>query len=383
MVTRKMKLHKLFPVLLSFLVMGFADIIGVATGYIKQDFDLTNFAVQFLPMMVLLWFFVLSVPAGILQDKVGKRKMLNIGILIQAFGMVLPFLHYSFPMMFVSFLMLGIGNTLIQVSTNPLLQDVSPPEKLSSLLSTGQFIKAIISFAGPLVTTFLATRFGDWKLIFAVYGITSIIVAVWLGSTSVEESKPEREPATFRSCFSLLKNRFILLMTLSIFLIVGAEVAINTNITNILMVKFGITLEKAAIGISLFFAGEMVARLIGAILLNWIKPRPFLLLISLIALSGIAGVLLSPGYIVSLLFIFLTGLGAGNMFPVIFSLALEKMPNRANEISGLLVMAISGGAFIPPIVGFVSTMVSPIASMFVIGFCMLYVLWVSLYVKKR
>ena len=383
MVTNKTKTHKLLPVLLSFIVMGFVDIIGVATGYIKQDFDLTNFAVQFLPMMVLLWFFVLSVPAGILQDKLGKRKMLNIGIWIQAFGMVLPFIHYSFPMMFVAFLMLGVGNTLIQVSTNPLLQDVSPPEKLSSLLSTGQFIKAIISFAGPLITTFLATRFGDWKLIFAVYGVTSIIVAIWLGSTPIQESKPEREPATFKSCFSLLKNRFIFLMTLSIFLIVGAEVAINTNIANILMVKFGVTLERAVIGISIFFAGEMVARLIGAILLNWIKPRPFLLLISFIALAGIVGVLISPGYIVALLFIFLIGLGAGNMFPVIFTLALEKMPNRSNEISGLLVMAISGGAFIPPIVGFVSTVVTPLASMFVIGLCMLYVLWISLYVKKR
>ena len=383
MVTNKTKTHKLLPVLLSFIVMGFVDIIGVATGYIKQDFDLTNFAVQFLPMMVLLWFFVLSVPAGILQDKLGKRKMLNIGIWIQAFGMVLPFIHYSFPMMFVAFLMLGVGNTLIQVSANPLLQDVSPPEKLSSLLSTGQFIKAIISFAGPLITTFLATRFGDWKLIFAVYGVTSIVVAIWLGSTPIQESKPEREPATFKSCFSLLKNRFIFLMTLSIFLIVGAEVAINTNIANILMVKFGVTLERAVIGISIFFAGEMVARLIGAILLNWIKPRPFLLLISFIALAGIVGVLISPGYIVALLFIFLIGLGAGNMFPVIFTLALEKMPNRSNEISGLLVMAISGGAFIPPIVGFVSTVVTPLASMFVIGLCMLYVLWISLYVKRR
>ena len=383
MVTNKTKTHKLLPVLLSFIVMGFVDIIGVATGYIKQDFDLTNFAVQFLPMMVLLWFLVLSVPAGILQDKLGKRKMLNIGIWIQAFGMVLPFIHYSFPMMFVAFLMLGVGNTLIQVSANPLLQDVSPPEKLSSLLSTGQFIKAIISFAGPLITTFLATRFGDWKLIFAVYGVTSIIVAIWLGSTPIQESKPEREPATFKSCFSLLKNRFIFLMTLSIFLIVGAEVAINTKIANILMVKFGVTLERAVIGISIFFAGEMVARLIGAILLNWIKPRPFLLLISFIALAGIVGVLISPGYIVALLFIFLIGLGAGNMFPVIFTLALEKMPNRSNEISGLLVMAISGGAFIPPIVGFVSTVVTPLASMFVIGLCMLYVLWISLYVKRR
>jgi fucose permease len=172
-------------------------------------------------------------------------------------------------------------------------------------------------------------------------------------------------------------------MALSIFMIVGAEVAINTNIANILMEKFGLTLEKAAIGISVFFAGETVARLGGAILLNWIKPRPFLLLTALVALAGVGGVLLSPVYFVALVFIFITGLGAGNMFPVIFSLSLEKMPDRANEISGLLIMAISGGAVIPPVVGLVSTVVSPFASMFVIGFCMLYVLWVSFYVKKH
>ncbi|HDR52413.1 MAG TPA: MFS transporter, partial [Mariniphaga anaerophila] len=130
MTTQKVQLSKLFPVLLSFVVMGFVDIIGVATGYIKQDFELTNFAAQFLPMMVLLWFFVLSVPAGVLQDKVGKRNMLNAGMVIQAIGLGLSFLHYSFGMMFASFLLLGIGNTLIQVSTNPLLQDVSPGDKL-------------------------------------------------------------------------------------------------------------------------------------------------------------------------------------------------------------------------------------------------------------
>ena len=383
MATQKARWSKLLPVFLSFVVMGFVDIIGVATGYIKQDFELTNFAAQFLPMMVLVWFFVLSVPAGVLQDKLGKRNMLNAGMVIQAIGLGLPFLHYSFGMMFASFLLLGIGNTLIQVSTNPLLQDISPSEKLPSFLSTGQFIKAMISFAGPLFAAFLAIRFGDWKLVFAVYGITSVLAAIWLGLTPIEESKPERNPATFSSCFGLLKNRFVLFMSLSIFLIVGAEVAINTNIANILMAKFGLTLEKAAIGISVFFAGETVARLSGAILLNWIKPRPFLMLTALVALAGVGGVLLSPVYIVALVFIFITGLGAGNMFPVIFSLSLEKMPDHANEISGLLIMAISGGAVIPPVVGLVSTFVTPIASMFVIGFCMLYVLWVSFYVKRK
>jgi fucose permease len=210
-----------------------------------------------------------------------------------------------------------------------------------------------------------------------------VLAAIWLASTPILESKPDRKPASFSSCFGLLKNRFIAFMALSIFLIVGSEVAMNTNIANILITKFDLTLEKAAIGISVFFAGETVARLAGAIVLNWLKPRPFLLLISLVSLAGVAGVLLAPVYFVSLVFIFIIGLGAGSMFPVIFSLALEKMPDRANEISGLLIMAVSGGAFVPPVVGFVSTVVSPIASMFVIGFCLLYILWVSFYVRKN
>lgn len=381
--TKKIQWRKLLPVFLSFVVMGFVDIIGVATEYIKHDFEVTNFVAQFLPMMVLLWFFVLSVPVGILQDKVGKRNMLNAGMIIQALGLGLPFLHYSFGMMFASFTLLGIGNTIIQVSANPLLQDVSPPEKLASYLSTSQFIKSIISFAGPLIATFMAVRFGDWRLVLAVYSITSVLATVWLAATPIEESKPDRKPATFRSCFSLLKNRFVALMTLSIFLIVGAEVSMNTNIANILIAKFDLVLEKAAIGISVFFAGEMVARLGGAIILNWIKPRSFLLLIAVISLLGVAGVLLAPTYSIGFVCIFIIGLGAGSMFPVIFSLALEKIPTRANEISGLLIMAVSGGAFVPPLVGFVSTVISPVASIGVIACCLLYILWVSFYVRRN
>ena len=72
--------------------MGFVDIIGVATGYVKQDFKLSDVMAQFLPMMVLLWFFILAVPVGVLQDKYGKRNMLNIGMVVQAIGLGLPFI---------------------------------------------------------------------------------------------------------------------------------------------------------------------------------------------------------------------------------------------------------------------------------------------------
>jgi len=382
MTSKNIGLQKLLPVFLSFVVMGFVDIIGVATGYVKQDFGLTDFIAQFLPMMVLLWFFVLSVPVGVLQDKYGKRNMLNIGMVIQAFGLGLPFLHYSFGMMLASFILLGIGNTVIQVSANPLLQDVSPEKKLASYLSTSQFVKAIISFSGPIIATFMAKYMGDWRLVFAVYGITSLLAALWLSMTPIVESKPDRKPASFASCFGLLKNRFVAFMALSIFLIVGTEVAINTNIANILIAKYGLTMEAAALGISMFFFGETVSRFLGAIILNWIKPQIFLLLTTLIALAGIAGVFLAPVNMIAYVSIVVIGLGIGNMFPIIFSLALAQMPTRSNEISGLLIMAVSGGAFIPLVMGYVSTAFGPLVSLAVIGGCMLYILWVSFFVRK-
>jgi FHS family L-fucose permease-like MFS transporter len=379
----KIEMRKIFPVFLSFIVMGFIDIIGVATGYIKQDFGLTDFVVQFLPMMVLLWFFVLSVPIGILQDKYGKRNMLNLGMAIQAVGLGLPFVHYSFGMMFASFILLGIGNTVIQVSANPLLQDVTPDDKLASYMSTSQFVKAIISFSGPIIASFMALHFGNWKLVFAIYGITSLLAAVWLSMTPIRESKSDRKPASFASCFGLLKNRFVAYMALSIFLIVGAEVAINTNIANVLIAKYELTLDKAVIGISWFFAGETISRFLGAIILNWIKPRIFLFLTTLLALTGVLGVYLAPSSFVAFISILVIGLGAGNLFPIIFSMALARMPDRANEISGLLIMAVSGGAFIPLAMGYVSTVFGPMASLFVIGGCMFYLLWVSFYVDKH
>ena len=381
--TTKIEMRKILPVFLSFIVMGFVDIIGVATGYVKKDFQLTDFIAQFLPMMVLLWFFVLSVPVGVLQDKYGKRNMLNMGMVLQAVGLGLPFIHYSFAMMFASFILLGIGNTVIQVSANPLLQDVTPSEKLASYMSTSQFVKAIISFSGPLIAAFMAKSFGNWKLVFAVYGITSLLAALWLEMTPIVESKPDRKPATFASCFSLLKNRFVAFMALSIFLIVGTEVAINTNIALVLVSRYGVELETAVIGISMFFAGETISRFVGAIILNWIKPRAFLVLIALLSLAGILGVFLAPSNTVAFAFIFVTGLGIGNMFPTIFSLALEKMPNRANEISGLLIMAVSGGAVIPLVMGFISTTFGALTSISVLAACMLYILWVSFYVRKN
>ena len=379
----KIKLSKLIPVLATFAVMGFVDIVGVSTGYAQKDFGLSNSQAQLIPAMAFLWFLLLSVPAGILQDRYGKKRMMNTGLIISGIGMVVPFLSYSFPVMLGAFLLLGIGNTVVQVAANPLLQDVTPKDKLSSFLSLAQFLKAIVSLLGPILMTFMAVQMGDWKLAFAVYAVTAFLAVVWLAFTPVTEYRPEREAATFSSCFGLLKSRFILFLVLAIFLYVGAEVGMNSNIQNFLTSQFGIPLEKASLGISLFFAALMISRSAGAILLNFVKPGGFLLMTSVLSLLGLIVMVAASSATMALVAIFIAGLGFGNLFPLIFSIAIGRMPDRSNEIAGLMVMAIVGGAIVPPVMGVISSSVGVTASLFVLLACIVYVIGVAIYVRKE
>jgi len=383
MMTSKIKWNKLLPVFMSFIVMGFVDIVGVSTGYIQKDFDLPDNLAQLIPSMAFIWFFFLSVPVGIFQDKWGKKNMLLLGMALSGVGMLIPFIGYSFPIMLAAFVFLGIGNTIVQVSANPLLQDVSPREKFSSFMSLTQFVKAIVSLLGPIIAAVAATQFGNWKLVFAVYAVTSLIAVLWLYFTKIEESGVDKEPATFKSCFSLLKNPFILMMVVGIFLTVGADVGMNSNIKNYLMTKFGLSLEGATYGISVYFVALMVSRFLGAVLLNFVKPRLFLIITTTIALLSVFLLFVAPNATIGYIAIFLVGFGSGNLFPLIFSIAIDKMPDRSNEISGLMIMAVSGGAFIPPIMGVISESFGFLMSLSVLVICMIYLFLISFVKSKK
>ncbi|MBT3242425.1 MAG: MFS transporter [Bacteroidetes bacterium] len=379
----KLNLKKILPVLMASLIMGFADIVGVATGYIKNDFGLTDDLAQLIPFMALIWFFFLAVPTGILQDRYGKKTMLNIGTALLGLGMLVPFIHYSFAVMLPAMILMGIGNTIVQVSANPLLMNVVPKDKFSSFMSLSQFLKAISSLLGPIITTFVAIQFGNWKLVFVVYAATSLIAVTWLFFTKIDESKGNEKPATFKSCFSLLKNKFVILMALGIFFLVGADVGMNTNIANYLQSTFSLSLEQASLGISIYFAALMIGRFMGVIILNWLPAKKFLVGTTVIALISMLVMIFAPNVLIARIAIFMVGLGSGNLFPLIFAITLEKMPKRANEISGLMIMAISGGAIIPPIMGLVSTNFGITASLMVLAACLLYILVASLYTLRK
>uniref|UniRef100_UPI0032176FF3 MFS transporter n=1 Tax=uncultured Draconibacterium sp. TaxID=1573823 RepID=UPI0032176FF3 len=382
MINSKINPKLALPVFMSFIVMGFVDIVGVATGYVKYDFSLSDKVAQFLPSMALMWFFFLSVPTGLLIERFGKKVLLNIGMAITAVGMLIPFIHYSYPVMLTAFVFLGIGNTIVQVAANPLLHDVVPKEKYASSLSLAQFIKAICSLLGPIITTFMAAKFGNWKLVFIVYALTSLISILWLYFTRIEEARSNETVATFKTCFSLLKDKFILLLVLGIFVTVGADVGMNSNIANFLQNRFDLSLENASLGISIYFTALMIGRFLGAVLLNWISAKKFLLITTVVALISLLGMILSPNAMLARISIFMIGLGSANLFPLIFAIAVAKLPSRVNEISGLMIMAVAGGAFIPPVMGFVSSTFGVVPSFFVLLVVMLYLLVIGIYAQK-
>jgi FHS family L-fucose permease-like MFS transporter len=262
--TEKVNITKILPVLMAFFVMSFVDLVGIGVDRVIKDMDKSTTLAQLIPSVAFLWFFLLSVPVGVMQSRLGKRFMLNVGIGVTALGLLVPYFFYTFPMVLVGFSLLGIGNTIVQVSANPLITDVVPGNRASSFLSFSQFVKAIGSMIGAPLAAVFASRFGDWKLLFLVFGVVSILSAIWLGSVKIDEKKLEESKATFTSSFKLLGTGFVLMMVLSIFLVVGIDVGFNSNSGQFLIKQFGVDPVTAESGRSVYFFGRMLGTIYGS-----------------------------------------------------------------------------------------------------------------------
>jgi fucose permease len=380
---KKVNLPALLPVLMSFIVMSFVDLVGIGVDRVSKDMNLSATLGQLIPSAAFLWFLLLSIPVGVLQARIGKRMMLNIGMLVTACGLLVPFFVYSFAMVLFGFALLGIGNTIVQVSANPLLVDVVPSNRTSSFLSFSQFVKAVGSMIGAPLAGWFALKFGDWKLLFLVFGIVSVLSVLWLGATKIEERRSEGIKVTFGTAFSLLGNGFILMMVLSIFLVVGIDVGFNSNSGQILMKQFGIDPTAAESGRSVYFFGRMLGTFAGALLLTRLSSKSFLMWTSLLGIVALFAMTMVTIPAAAWVLVFLTGMFVANIWPLIFSIAVEKYPERSNEISGLMMSAISGGAVIPLLMGWVSDMSSVVAGIWVLIGCLVYLFGVGLYATRK
>jgi fucose permease len=382
MENKKMNLAVL-PIFFGFFIMGFADVVGISANYVKQDFALSDSLANLLPMMVFLWFAVFSVPTGLMMNSLGRKKTVLISFAITLVALLVPLAVYRFETILLAFALLGIGNTIMQVSLNPLLTNVVSGEKLTSSLTLGQFVKAIASFLGPIIAGVASGALGNWKMIFPIFAAVTLISGLWLAFNPVTKEKTTGVSSGFAKSFSLLKDPVILMLFLAIILIVGIDVGLNTTLPKFLMERTSMPLEKAGLATSLYFAARTIGTFAGAILLMKVSGRKFYIVSMILGIAAMILMIFVSNLYAVLVMIFCLGLAVANVFPIVFSAALRKVPQRANEVSGLLIMGVAGGAIVPPIMGIVSDSAGQTGAMVVLLVAFGYLLLNAVKMQKQ
>ena len=390
-------MKRAWPVFLVFLAMGFGDVVGPLVALVKETFQVSDFTARLVPFTGFLMFFLLSVPMGLVQDRKGKKFVLILGLATALAGAVLPILAgmygkpiqlaagdlTKFYVVLASILLLCAGVTILQVCGNPVMRDLSEKGTFASNLSLAQSVKAVGSSMGFLLLPLVAIPLGlDWSVQFPIFaGALLVALVACVPLKLVTERDPNSRPATMGSCFALFgKNPFILTMVLGIFFYVGAEVCFGSSVPLLLKEKFGFDLANSLwITWALVFLPILVGRFAGAAILRVLKPALFLKLTSVLSLAGIA-LMFTGNQVLTYVGIVLATLGFANIFPLIFSIAVDALPERSNEISGLMISAIVGGAVLPPVMGLV---VDHCGKNQLVGFvvpfvALVYILWLAL-----
>ena len=349
----------LIPVMFCFFAMGFVDLVGIASNYVKEDLSLSDSVANIFPTLVFFWFLIFSVPTGMLMNKIGRKKTVLLSLIVTVVSLFLPLLGETFPIMLIAFSLLGIGNALMQTSLNPLVSSIIGGSNIASTLTFGQFIKAIASFLAPYLAMWGATKvipsFGmDWRVLFLIYFIVGLLATGLLFVTPIEEEKMEGKTSSFADCFRLLGKPIVLLSFFGIMCHVGIDVGTNTTAPKLLMERVGMTLNEAAFATSLYFIFRTIGCLTGSFFLRVMKTKVFFIISVL--MMAISMALMFGGSSKAILYtaIALVGYGNSNIFSMVFSQALISVPDKQNEVSGLMIMGLFGGTIFPLLMGFMS-----------------------------
>ena len=357
---------KLIPVMLAFFAMGFVDLVGIASNYLKADLGLSDSEANIFPSLVFFWFLIFSVPTGMLMNRIGRKKTVLLSLIVTFLSLMIPIFDDAYMVMLISFSLLGIGNALMQTSLNPLLSNIVSGDKLASSLTFGQFVKAIASFLAPYIAMWGATQAIPsmelgWRVLFPVYMVIAVIAILLLGATTpllASATLGEGRPSTFGECLALLGKPFILLCFIGIMCHVGIDVGTNTTAPKILMERLGMTLADAGFATSLYFIFRTAGCFSGAFILRKVSPKGFFAFSVFLMLLAMIGLLLFHSKEIIYACIALIGFGNSNVFPIIFAQALLSMPNKQNEVSGLMIMGLFGGTIFPIFMGVASDMLA-------------------------
>lgn len=379
-------------VMFCFFAMGFVDLVGIASNYVKDDLGLNNTIANIMPSLVFFWFLIFSVPTGVLMNKIGRKKTVLLSLVVTVVSLLLPIFTENLAVMLIAFSLLGIGNALMQTSLNPLVSSLVRGH-LASTLTFGQFIKAIASLMAPYIAMWGATHaipdLGmGWRVLFPIYMTIGVVASLLLAGTPIDEETHDAETVAERKSvvrdyvdtFRLLGNSYVLLCFFGIMCHVGIDVGTNTTAPKLLQQYAQMTLNDAAFATSLYFIFRTIGCLTGSYFLRVFKTRTFFIIsVSLMAASMIcmmagaanAG---NPATAKMLLYIGIAfvGYGNSNVFSMVLSQAMLYMPEKKNAISGLMIMGLFGGTVFPLLMGFASDAIGQTGAVGVMAIGVIY-----------
>ena len=300
-----------------------------------------------------------------------------LSLVVTVVSLLLPLFGENFPLMLVSFSLLGIGNALMQTSLNPLVSSVIQGGNLASTLTFGQFVKAIASFLAPYIAMWgaMATipSFGmGWRVLFPIYMVIGIVASLLLASTPIKEPQSEGKASSVVDCVKLLSRPIVLLSFLGIMCHVGIDVGTNTTAPKLLMERLGMSLNDAAFATSLYFIFRTIGCLTGSFFLRVMSNRLFFVISVVMMALSMLGLAVGTSKAVLYVAIALVGYGNSNIFSLVFSQALLSDETKQNEISGLMIMGLFGGTVFPLLMGFASDAIGQVGAVAVMAVGVLY-----------
>ena len=390
-----------------FFMWGFLTCLNdILVPHLKSIFDLSYARAMLVQFAFFSAYFLFSVPWSKIVNTIGYKTTMVAGLLTMALGAFLfvpAASAVSYPLFLTAFLVLAAGITGLQVSANPYVDLLGKPETASSRLDLTQAFNSLgttiapkiggllVLSAAPLAIeqlrqltpqalhAYRVQQAASVKLPYVVIGVTLLLLAVLIGISKL----PRIENATSRSGEkgqdSIWKHPNLVFGAIGIFAYVGAEVSIGSFLVNYFGLPeiAGFSAKTAAGFVSFFWGGSMLGRFLGAALLQRFRPRYLLALCAIVAGTLVTASMLLSGHI-AMWSILAVGLFNSIMFPTIFSLGEAELGTLSGSGSGILNMAIVGGAILPVLQGAIADRVGLHHAFVLPLICYLYIVFYAL-----
>lgn len=373
-----------------FFMWGFITCLNdILIPYLKGAFHLSYTQAMLIQFCFFSAYFIVSIPAGNLVARIGYQRGMVTGLTIAAIGCILFYpaaILQVYGIFLVALFVLAAGITILQVSANPYVSALGPSKTASSRLTMTQAFNSLGTTVAPFFGAYLIFSSGDHSAVSdaSAVQLPYILLAVALLCLAVIFAKlnlpklghVEAEQSSYQSA---LKHTHLKLGALAIFLYVGAEVAIGSFLVNFLSdpTVAGITESEASQYIAYYWGGAMLGRFVGAVVMQHIAAGKVLAFNSIAAISLVILAIILEGN-TAMWAILAVGLFNSIMFPTIFSLALNGLGNDASRGSGILCLAIVGGAIIPLLQGVLADVIGVRLGFILPAICYVFIAYYGL-----